>query len=99
LVLAGVGTLACEIAEPCGLIEDVALLAGLAASGAAVIHYFGKAQSNEWTDMAKQFAPQDVCGWLAAQKLLPENQDSTTQGKIVQAEKFLGCRNRGKRNQ
>jgi RHS repeat-associated protein len=64
---------------------------------AATILQMGKAQSNEWTDMARQASPKNPCGWLAVQKQLPQNQGSATQLKIVQAEKFLGCRNVSKR--
>jgi RHS repeat-associated protein len=62
-------------------------------------YYMGRVQSNEWTDKAKQFAPQDPCGWLADQIERPENRDSATQRKIVRAQKFLKCRNIGKRTQ
>ena len=63
------------------------------------IYQMGRVQSNEWTDLARQLSPKDPCGWLAAQKLLPRNQNPATQKKIVQAEKFLGCRNVSKRIQ
>jgi hypothetical protein len=61
------------------------------------IYQAGRTQSNEWTDRAVQAAPQDPCGWLAAQKQLPQNLNPATQAKIVQAQKFLGCRNIKKR--
>jgi hypothetical protein len=91
------GSVLCQFLEPCGAIEDILLLGGLAVEGGALIYQMGRTQSNEWTDMAKQFAPQDPCGWLAKQKGLPQNQDSATQRKIVQAQKFLKCRNVSKR--
>jgi hypothetical protein len=63
------------------------------------IHQFGKLQSNEWVDLARRVAAGFECAWLAFQKTLPQNQGSATQQKIVQAQKFLGCRNVQKRNQ
>ena len=62
------GSVLCQIAEPCGAIEDILLLGGLAVEGGALIYQMGRTQSNEWTDKAKQFAPQDPCSWLAAQR-------------------------------
>ncbi len=87
---------ACIAAEPCGTI-----LLGVATAGVLGydIYLMGSKQSNEWTDKAKQFAPQDPCTWLQVQKGLAQNADSATQKKIVQAQKFLGCRNVNKRNQ
>jgi hypothetical protein len=86
----------CAVTPGC---QDVLLAGAVYVGLVATTHYFGRPQSNEWTDMAKQFAPKDPCGWLAAQRQLPQNQDSVTQGKIVQAQKFLKCRNINKRNQ
>jgi RHS repeat-associated protein len=97
LVLESAGPLIeCAVTPVC---QEVLLAGAIGVGLVATIHYFGRPQSNEWTDMAKQAAPQDVCGWLAAQRQLPQNQDSATQRKIVQAQKFLGCRNISKRNQ
>jgi hypothetical protein len=93
------GTIACQFAEPCGAIEDIALAAGTVGVLGYDIYLMGRKQSNEWTDAAKKFAPGDPCGWLDIQKAKPENADSATQKKIVQAQKFLGCRNANKRNQ
>ena len=52
------GTLVCEIAEPCGVIEDVGLVVGVVATAAAVIHQFSKKrdikQANDaWKEVQK----------------------------------------------
>ena len=91
------GTIICEIAEPCGAIEDILLVGGLIVEGGAIIYQMGKRQSNEWSDEAKRVAPNNPCGWLAEQLTLAT--DSATKGKIVQAQKYLKCRNQSKRNQ
>ena len=85
------GTIACQFAEPCGAIEDIALAAGTVGVLGYDIYLMGRKQSNEWTDAARKFAPGDPCGWLDVQKAKPENADSATQKKIVQAQKFLGA--------
>jgi len=58
----------------------------------------GKRQSNEWTDWARAQVQaslyKDVCEALVA--AASEARDPATRLKIKQAQKFLGCANRGK---
>ena len=54
LVLAGGGTLICEIAEPCGVIEDAVLLTSLLLTGAATLHHVFLS-SNIIKDVARRF--------------------------------------------
>jgi RHS repeat-associated protein len=91
----GGGTIICQIAEPCGAIEDTLLLGGLIVESGAVIYLMGKKQTNEKVEEAKAARPKDPCGWLAQQ--LEATTDSATKGKIVTAQKYLGCRNKRKR--
>lgn len=45
IVLAGGGTLICQIAEPCGIIEDVALVAGVVVTGATTDYMASRAKN------------------------------------------------------
>jgi len=64
----------------------------------ATIHQFNAlndgATAKEW---ASRVRGRDYCDWLLDQKTAPENQDSATQLKIVEALKYLKCRNVQKR--
>ncbi len=87
----------------CAVQPEVCVAIGITVGAVAVIQlarvvFFGRVQTNEWVDLARRVAKGAECAWLKIQQGLPQNQDAATQKKIVQAQKYLGCRNVQKRN-
>lgn len=98
IVLAGGGTLLCQIAEPCGIIEDVALVAGVVVSGGALVwmsqHGRGRVSDTGIENEARQRFPRlDMCS--ALDLLMAEAKsagDTAKQQRIKKTQKAFGCR-------
>jgi len=103
LVLAGIGTTICQIAEPCGVIEDLVFAGAVIIGAADIIHEMAKGGDQNQADtgieaeaqeMVRQKIAKDMCG--ALQQLWDSAAgDSVRRGRIKKTQKAYDCRRHG----
>lgn len=99
LVTAGAGTVICQIAEPCGAIEDGLFVGGLVLTGAAAIwemsqHGRGNvADTGIENEARQQFPNLDMCSALdLLMRAAKAAGDTQKQMRIKKTQKAYGCR-------